>query len=220
MPLALDFVETRLLGCLLEKERATPEQYPMSMNGLITAANQSTNREPVSNFDERTVQGGIDSLREKKLVVMLHLAGARVPKFRHNLPEHYELSEAEIALLCVLLLRGPQTQGELRTRTERLYGFPSLEEVERHLSGLMKGDEPLVKIIAPRPGQKERRFAQCLSSAEASVVFEQSSSNRAVVEVAPTANNEVSLLREEVAALRADLAAIRAEFEMFRKQFE
>lgn len=221
--LELDLVETRILGCLLEKERVTPEQYPMSLNGILMASNQSTNRDPITNFEERTVQEGLDSLREKKLVVMLHMAGARVPKYRHNLSEHFELTEAETALFCVLLLRGPQTPGELRTRTERMHSFPSLEEVERSLLELCKGDEPIVRILPARSGQKERRFQQTTSSAEASTSYEQPpSSGRygAVETVLPSPPSQVALLREEVGQLRADLLALREDFAAFRKQFE
>ena len=144
--------ETRILGCLLEKERITPENYPLSLNSLIAACNQSTNRDPVVSYDEKTVEAGVDSLREKKLAMMTLGAGSRVPKYRHNLLNHFELNQREIALLCVLLLRGPQTPGELRSRTERLQFFDSLEQVESFLADLAKGDDPLVRVLPARPG--------------------------------------------------------------------
>src|SRR5947209_4801542 len=126
----LDEVETRILGCLLEKERLTPENYPLSLNALTAACNQTTNRDPVLTLEERQVESGITSLREKRLATMIHSSGARVQKYRHNLPDHYELQPREQALLCVLLLRGPQTPGELRIRTERMTAFPSLGAIE------------------------------------------------------------------------------------------
>src|SRR5687768_10329093 len=119
MPFDLSALDTRILGCLLEKERLTPENYPLSLNSRTAACNQSTNREPVTSYDEKTVEGGIGSLREKKLVTMLQMAGSRVPKYRHRFPEHFSLESKEMAVLCILLLRGPQTPGELRQRTER-----------------------------------------------------------------------------------------------------
>ncbi len=131
--LQLDAVEARILVCLLEKERLTPENYPLSLHSLTAACNQSSNREPVVGYDEKTVETGLYTLREKKLASLIHAAGARVQKYRHNLPDLYELTAGETALLCVLLLRGPQTPGELRTRTERAYRFERIEEVEAAL---------------------------------------------------------------------------------------
>src|SRR6266478_3187191 len=156
-------VETRILGCLLEKERVTPENYPISLHSLTAACNQSTNRDPVTSFDERTVETGVTNLRQEKLATMIHSAGARVQKYRHNLPDHYDLQPKEIALLCVLMLRGPQTPGELRGRTERMFSFGSLEAVEASLNELARGDDPLVRMLPPQPGQKERRYVQLLS---------------------------------------------------------
>ena len=128
-------LEARILGCLLEKERTTPESYPLSLNGLVAACNQTTNREPVTAYDEKTVEDGIVALREKKLVTVVFGSGSRVQKYRHNLPEHFELDRPDIAVMCVLLLRGPQTAGELRSRTERLFHFASLAELETCLEG-------------------------------------------------------------------------------------
>src|SRR3954469_5936404 len=139
--------ETRIFGCLLEKERLVPESYPLSGNYLATACNQSTNREPVMTLEEREIEEGLTSLREKRLATMIHSSGSRVPKYRHNLPDHYDLAPREVALLCVLMLRGPQTRGELRTLTERLAAFPSVEEVEAALRGMMTSDDPLVRLL-------------------------------------------------------------------------
>ncbi|MHA3773709.1 YceH family protein [Verrucomicrobiota bacterium sgz303538] len=214
-------VETRILGCLLEKERLTPENYPLSPNGLTAACNQSTNREPVMSLEERTVEDGVNSLREKKLAMVVHQAGARVQKYRHTLPDHYDLSAKEVALLCVLMLRGPQTPGELRARTERMHPFGSLEEVEACLTELSRGDDPLVRVYPARPGQKERRFVQILSgepgdfdSAASSAVSQEGALPRAGT------GARVDALEQEVSALRTELQQLREEFAAFRKQFE
>src|SRR5678815_4307059 len=133
MAIELTAVETRVLGCLLEKERITPENYPLSLHSLAAACNQSTNREPVVSYDEKTVEAALDGLRGKKLATMIWAAGARVQKFRHNFLDFYSLNPGDIALLCVLLLRGAQTPGELRARAERLHRFENVEEVELSL---------------------------------------------------------------------------------------
>jgi uncharacterized protein YceH (UPF0502 family) len=211
--------ETRILGCLLEKERITPENYPLSLNSLIAACNQSTNRDPVVSYDEKTVEAGVDSLREKKLATMTSGAGSRVPKYRHNLLNHLELNQREIALLCVLLLRGAQTPGELRSRTERLQFFDSLEQVESFLADLAKGDDPLVRVLPARPGQKEKRYVQLISGEPVSpgdfdaeipisVPKQQNSQSR------------IEALENEIATLKIELRQLREELLSFRKQFE
>ena len=209
MPLTLSPVETRVLGCLLEKERVTPENYPMSLHALTAACNQATNREPVTAFDEKTVAAALDGLREKKLATVIWGAGARVQKYRHNLLDEYTLERPEVALLCVLMLRGAQTPGELRQRTERLHVFAETREVDECLSGLAQGDAPLVRILAPRPGQKEKRVVQLLSG------------EPDLSEPPPAAPHESRAPEpSRLDALEAQVAALREEFEAFRKQFE
>ena len=209
----LTTAETRILGSLLEKERLVPESYPLSVNYLATACNQSTNREPVMSLSEQEIEAGLTSLREKRLATMIHSSGSRVPKYRHNLPDHYELAPREVALLCVLMLRGPQTPGELRQRTERMAAFPSVEEVESALRGLMSGDEPLVRILPARPGQKESRYVQLLSGEPVDAPPADP------LHAAPRAS-KTEALETEIAALREDLRQLREEFAAFRKQFE
>lgn len=211
----LTLAETRILGSLLEKERLVPESYPLSVNYLATACNQSTNREPVMSLTEQEIEAGLTSLREKRLATMIHSAGSRVPKYRHNLPDHYELAPREVALLCVLMLRGPQTPGELRQRTERLSAFPSVEEVESALRGLMTGDEPLIRMLPARPGQKESRYVQLLSG-------EPVDSPPAASDPlhASPRTSKLESLETEVAAVREELRLLREEFAAFRKQFE
>ena len=210
-------VETRVLGCLVEKERHTPESYPLSLHALTAACNQATNREPVSGYDEAAVEAGVNALREKKLATVIFGAGSRVQKYRHKLPEHYTLDPREMALLCVLLLRGPQTPGELRQRTERMFAFRTLEDVQARLDDLARGDAPLVRVLDARPGQKERRYLQLLS-AEPPAADELP--NQSPIAIAAPAPARVAEMAAEIAALKSEVAALREEFTSFRKQFE
>lgn len=216
MALTLSPEETRILGCLIEKERTTPDQYPLSLNGVTIACNQSTNRDPVTYYEEKVVALGLDDLRGKKLVTQLWGAGSRVQKYRHNLLAVHELNPREVALLCVLLVRGPQTPGELRIRAERLHPFASLVEVEETLQGLTLLSEPLVRIVPPRPGQKEKRFVQLFSGEPVTEEIATSESHPTAA-ATPT---RVEALEAEVAALKTEVAALREEFARFRKQFE
>jgi uncharacterized protein len=209
-------LETRILGCLLEKERTTPEYYPLSLVSLTAACNQTTNRDPIVGYDEKTVERGLDDLRAKKLAMLIHTAGARVPKYRHSLLDVYNLNGREVALLCVLMLRGPQTPGELRSRTERLCGSMTLPEVEACLEDLAHGDDPLVRVIPARPGQKEKRYVQLLSAtpepgvspAESAHALESSSEKP-----------RLDALESELSALKSELYALRNELEEFKKSF-
>lgn len=201
--------EVRVLGCLLEKERITPDNYPLSLNALVNACNQSTAREPVLSIGDREVEECLDSLRQKKLATVIFGAGSRVQKYRHNLLDVYNLDERQVALLCTLLLRGPQTAGELRGRSERLAGFASLAEVEQTLDALAAGDEPLVRLLPARPGQKERRYAQLLAG-------EPAAEEGPIALEPPRAPAGPSRLD----ALEGELRALREEFERFKRQFE
>ena len=222
MPFELNALETRILGCLLEKERCTPENYPLSLHALTAACNQSTNREPVTGYDEKVVEAGVNALREKKLASVIFGAGSRVQKYRHLLLNHYELKPPEIAVLCVLLLRGPQTPGELRVRAERMYGFPSLEAVQSCLDDLAIDATPLVRLLEQRPGQKERRYAQILSAeapdaepaAEPVLIFAPPKPEAGATEA------RLLAAEQEIAGLKAEVAALREELAAFRKQFE
>lgn len=213
-------VETRILGCLLEKERITPENYPLSLNSLTAACNQSTNRDPITAYDARTVETGLDGLRQKKLAVMIMSAGSRVAKFRHELLNHFDLSPREVALLCALLLRGPQTLGELRSRTERMQFFDSLEQVESFLADLARGESPLVRVLPARPGQKERRYVQLLSGEP--IVPESAEENESPPAEAGSAmdTSRLQAVEQQVAELKAELRDLREELLSFRKQFE
>ena len=153
-------VELRVLGCLIEKQRTTPDVYPLSLNALRSACNQTTNRDPVVDYDEATIRSALDELSRRGWSRLASGPGSRAAKFRHLLPEALGVSEAEMALLAVLMLRGPQTPGELKQRTDRLYGFVGLADVEQVLDDLIARE--LVARLPRRPGQKEERYTQLL----------------------------------------------------------
>jgi uncharacterized protein YceH (UPF0502 family) len=160
----LDAVELRVLGCLLEKERTTPDQYPLSLNALRLAANQSTNRDPVVDYDEATVRAALDRLGTRGLTRLASGPGSRAAKFRHLLPEALQLTPSQLGLLAVLMLRGPQTAAELRTRSERLHPFASAAEVDEELAAL--AERELVRRLPRRPGEREERWAQLLGETD------------------------------------------------------
>jgi uncharacterized protein YceH (UPF0502 family) len=214
--LNLSSTETRILGCLLEKERTTPEYYPLSLNSLVTACNQTTNRDPTVSYSEKIVEAGLDLLRQKKLAMLIHTAGARVAKYRHTFLDLYNLNAREVALICVLMLRGSQTPGELRSRAERMCGAMTLSEVETLLDELTAGNDPLVKVIAPRPGQKEKRYVQLLS--DQAEMGEPASDSGQPIELTPQ-KSRLDLLENEVNALRAEMSALREDLEQFKKLF-
>jgi hypothetical protein len=155
-----DAIELRVLGCLIEKQRITPEQYPLSLNALRLAANQATNREPVVEYDERTIRAALDRLGSRGWTRLASGPGSRVAKFRHLLDEALRLTPSQLALLAVLMLRGPQTAAELRMRSERLYPFPSADDVELALLELAEGG--LTERLPRRPGEREERWVQLL----------------------------------------------------------
>jgi uncharacterized protein len=212
----LDDIEARVLGAMLEKEITTPEYYPLSLNALVNACNQKSNREPVVAYDEDTVLDAIERLREKGLALESTGRESRVPKYLHRLPEKFNFDRRELAVLCVLLLRGPQTPGELRGRTQRMYEFDDLDAVEATLTRLMERDpDPLVKRLARQPGTKESRFAHLFGGdvAELPAAAAEPVEHRA-------GDDRVARLEEEVRALRTEMGEMRAQFAEFRRQFE
>ncbi len=210
--------ETRVLGCLIEKERTTPENYPLSLNALVAACNQLTNREPIMALGDREVEEALDALRHKKLATVIFGAGSRVQKYRHILPDIYNFTPQETALLCVLLLRGPQTAGELRGRAERMAPFASLTDAENVLNAMAEGGEPLVRLLAARPGQKERRYVQLLSGEPAEPADPDPIPARSPAAHEPAAPSRLETVEKEVATLREELTELRANFEEFRRQ--
>lgn len=221
MDTILNAVEVRVLGALIEKQLTTPEYYPLTLNGLTNACNQLSNRDPVVSYDDKTVAGALESLREKKLVWMVTAPGNRVPKYEHRAIGSFNLSPAEVAVLCVLLLRGSQTVGEIRGRTGRMHQFQDLEEVEATMEGLQrrKGG-PLVTRLPRQPGAKESRYAHLLSGeVEAEQAEAQPRLERATIEVR-SENERIANLEREVQALRSQLEELSRGFHDFKKQFE
>jgi uncharacterized protein YceH (UPF0502 family) len=216
----LNDVETRVLGSLVEKQVTTPEYYPLTLNALMLACNQKNNRTPVTSYDETTVAQALETLREKNLAYVFYGSTSRVPKYKHVLPEVMHLSAPELALICVLLLRGPQTTGELATRAFRLHEFSGLEEVESTLNSLIAREpDPLVMRLPRQPGQKEVRFAHLLSGTPAAEVVSGSGHSREA-SVRSSQSDKVSRLESEVEALKIEMDKLREQFEGFKKQFE
>lgn len=210
MDLSLDADEVRVLGSLLEKEVTTPEYYPLSLNALLNACNQKSNRDPVAHFDEETVERVLYTLRDKGLLLNITGAGSRVPKYGHRLSEKLNLGRRELAILCELMLRGPQTLGELRTRAERMHPFDDLAEVESVIDRMPQ----LVTKLARRPGEKEARYAHLLSGAP--VVTPEHVEDS----VAPSRSDRLADLETEVVQLRRELEDLKQQFAGFQKQFE
>jgi uncharacterized protein len=213
MDLTLDPEEIRVLGSLLEKEITTPEYYPLSVNALLNACNQKSNRDPVVHWDEETLERALYTLREKGLLLNITGAGSRVPKYGHRISEKLNLGRRELAILCELMLRGPQTLGELRTRAERMHPFGDLAEVESvldHMSGL-------VTKLPRRPGEKEARYAHLLSGEP---VVSAAPPVPAIQAPEPAHTGRLSTLEAEIAQLRSELEDLKQQFARFRKQFE
>jgi len=208
----LDATEARVLGSLLEKEIATPEYYPLSLNALVNACNQKSNRDPVVSYDDDIVEQALEELRKKGLALRISGRDSRVPKHEQRFTEKFNLGRREAALMCVLLLRGPQTVGELRGRTERLYTFDDLEGVESTLHRLAEME--FVKQLPRQPGFKEQRYAELLSGP-----IEVESEPSAESDTAPASGRGHSD-RDRIAALETALSDLRREFEEFRKRFE
>jgi uncharacterized protein YceH (UPF0502 family) len=227
--------EARVLGCLLEKERTTPDAYPLSLNALVSACNQSTNRSPVVSYSEPTVEAALDSLRERSFVRRGVYPGSRVIKYRHVLDEALKIGPPQMALLCVMLLRGPQTPGELKSRTERLHPFKDLVAIEDALDRLAAGDEPLARRLPREPGQKEARVRELLTDPSGhvtAVIPEDAPLDYQPPTVTPRPSappridespapavasaEEAAGLAERVKALEAEVAALRQELEGLR----
>jgi hypothetical protein len=211
-------IETRVLGSLVEKDITTPDYYPLSLNALVNACNQKNNREPVINLTEEEVRHALETLQEKRLAGPARGADSRVTKYEHLLQEVFNFTRGEIAVFCVMLLRGPQTPGELRGRTERMHHFETLDDVQFSLQRLIQRDPPLVKMLTRQPGTKENRYAHLLAGEiEESV-------ERTLLSAPPRTtsddNNHISRLEEEIADLKTEIADLKQQFAEFRKQFE
>ena len=225
MNLELSEIEVRVLGALIEKESTTPEYYPLSLNALVNACNQKSNREPVMTLDEDSVRRALRSLTDQALVRSAS-GDSRVVKFEHRLSDLYNFHRHEIAVLCVLMLRGPQTPGELRTRSERIYAFEDLDAIHAALNLLMRREPPLVKVLPRQPGTKESRYMHLLSGdvAPPESVSTTRDGSRSGSGPAPSSSSaeasRLSELENEVSALRRELETLREQFATFQKQFQ
>lgn len=221
METILNEAEVRVLGALVEKQVTTPEYYPLTLNALVQACNQKNNRNPVVSYDEATVSQTIESLRGKNLVYVFYGSTSRVPKYKQMMTEVFGLDAKELALLCVLMLRGAQTPGELRGHAARLYDFSALDEVEQTLSQLIAKEPQALVVRLPRqPGRKEVRYAHLLSG-EVSAEYQNAGpepENEPANRV--QSGDRVSRLEQEVETLRAEVASLRQELEDFKKQFD
>lgn len=216
-------VEARVLGALIEKEITTPEYYPLSLNALINACNQKSNRDPVMQLGEDEVRRALNSLESQVLV--RSIAESRATKFEHRLQDAFNFYRPEIAVICELLLRGPQTPGELRTRASRMHPFEDLEGVHSALQRLSKREPPLVTVLPRQPGTKESRYAHLMGEDIPEPEATQENATPSPVSDADAAApahaiDKVEALASDVAQLRQEVSALRAELAVFRKQFE
>jgi uncharacterized protein len=212
-------IETRVLGSLIEKDITTPDYYPLSLNALVNACNQKNNRDPVMTLDESAVREALSTLQEKRLAGPASGADSRVTKYEHRLQEVFNFDRRETAVLCVLLLRGPQTPGELRSRTDRMYHFEALDDVVTTLDRLAHREPPLAAILPRQPGTKESRYMH-LFSGEAPALSDVARAPSPVAANASPTTDRLSALEEEVSRLRAELTEIQQQLSTFRKQFE
>jgi uncharacterized protein len=220
-PILLTPAQARVLGALVEKEVTTPDYYPLSLNALINACNQLTNREPVLHLDEEEVRLALHRLEDLGLAGRARGADGRVAKYEHWLGEAFNFTRAETALICVLLLRGPQTPGELRSRTDRLHRFDEIGEVLAGLQKLMERDPPLVVVLARQPGTKESRYAHLLSGpVESAVPAELIPAPRAVVSYAPRAAGDDPAHEDRIAHLEATVAELKQEVGALRQKID
>jgi uncharacterized protein YceH (UPF0502 family) len=214
----LNEVETRVLGALVEKDITTPDYYPLSLNALINACNQKNNREPVMSLDEDAVRRALDGLHAQNLAGPAGGADSRVTKYEHRLQEVFNFNRAETAIVCVLLLRGPQTPGELRGRAERMHRFEALDEVQSTLQRLMQREPPIAKALPRQPGTKETRYMHLLSGDIEDLGVARAASSAIG---SHTDDNEALMrLEGEVQELRREIADLKQQFEAFRKVLE
>ena len=214
----LNIYETRVIGCLIEKAITTPEQYPLSMNALVNACNQKSNRDPVLDLKEITVKGSVDGLINKCLV--LRIDGSRVTKYKHRFCNTefgtLHLSEKAVGIICELFLRGPQTPGELRNRTERLCKFDDVTEVEAELASLMAREEPLVVKLPREPGKRESRYAHLFSGKPQPSTLSTTESDEIETEVSD--RERIDALEKQVYALQLSLDELRQKYEQLAEQ--
>ncbi|MCF1428747.1 MAG: DUF480 domain-containing protein [Shewanella sp.] len=215
----LNSIEGRIIGCLLEKEVTTPEQYPLSLNALTLACNQKTSREPVMSLSETDVQVGLDCLNKKRLISEQSGFGSRVTKYKHRFCNtefsDLQLSKAEFAIVCLLLLRGPQTPGELRTRSGRLHDFTDIDEVESSLTALASRETPVVKMLPREPGKRESRYTELFSEGA-----DELPAAGSVNAIQPAASQTDTALAERVAHLESEVSELKSQLAQLRALLE
>ena len=222
MQLTLTPVEARVLGALIEKEITTPEYYPLSLNALTNACNQKSNREPVMQLEEHEIRKALNHLESQSLV--RSIAESRATKFAHRMQDAFNFYRPEVAIVCELLLRGPQTPGELRTRSSRMHPFEDLESVHSALQRLSKREPPLVMVLPRQSGMKEARYAHLMGdeipAGATGVPIERNAEATRTADAAEQSSHAIDVLAREVVELRAEVADLRAQFAAFRKQFD
>ena len=212
----LTATEARVLGCLIEKDITTPDNYPLSLNSLINACNQKSNRDPVMSLDESAVLSALDGLHAKNLAGTASGADSRVTKYEHRAYDTLKLGRREIAIICELLIRGPQTPGELRGRAERMYKFEDLSDVTTTLHRLAEWDPPLVVMLPRQAGMKESRYAHLMSGpVEAAVPFEAHQANRS-----SDPRDRIGELEKQLAEMRSEIDSLQRQFAEFKRSFE
>jgi uncharacterized protein YceH (UPF0502 family) len=211
-------IEIRVLGSLIEKDITTPDYYPLSLNALVNACNQKNNRDPVMTLDEDSVSDALATLQEKRLAGPASGADSRVTKYEHRLQEVFNFDRREIAILCVLLLRGPQTPGELRSRTERMYRFEALDDIVSTLDRLSQRQPPLAAVLPRQPGTKESRYMQLFSGDN--VARAPSPADSAHTSSRSSDDDRLTHLENEVLELKRELADMQQQLDSFRKQFD
>jgi hypothetical protein len=222
MDIQLTDTEVRILGCLLEKEATTPGYYPLTLNALLAACNQKSNREPVMMLDEKTVVKALEDLRyEQHLVCRISEAGSRVPKYSHTMQDHWNFSSAELAVLCELFLRGPQTMGELRTHSARMHRFADTEAVLGVLEELAGRDSGALVMQLPRePGRRERRWAHLFAGEVQPIKADTCRADEPMRPQIQEDDERIEILEQEVERLRVTVGELQVQFEQFRRQFD
>ena len=213
-------IETRVLGALIEKDVTTPDYYPLSLNALVNACNQKNNREPVMTLDEAAVRGALATLQEKRMAGPASGADSRVTKYEHRLQEVFNFDRREIAIVCVLLLRGAQTPGELRGRTDRMYRFEALDDVVSTVDRLAQREPPLVRALARQPGTKEIRYMHLFSGEPPEHLMHTPVARPSTTMADDLNSDRIAALEQEVSRLRIELTDVQQQLASFRKQFE
>lgn len=220
MDTILSDVEVRILGCLIEKETTTPDYYPLTLNSLVNACNQKSNRSPVVSYEETSVVRGLDSLQDKGLSEKIYKADSRVPKYGHLFMKKLNLSRGETAVLCVLMLRGPQTTGEIRGRSERIHKFNDLGEVEKILDELMNKEHPMTIKLPRQAGRKESRYMHLLSGEPDMTESPASLPEEPAARQVRSENERIIKLEDELENLRKEFETLKQEFNDLKSQFE